>query len=142
VIPLRDVVLEEAYFHVCGDWQVAIAAKTLAASPEVLALPVRFVPVEAEMAAWVMEHRGVEQHRFERITQRDLVVYPITICHLDAEDADMIVDGAHRYAAAHYRFGRTRIRARIVPESIWRRYEVDAPPMMEEELAKGWSGIT
>jgi hypothetical protein len=141
-IPFEEALAssEVAFTHIFEGIPTSILTGRLIKDPRYLTLPVTTVAIDFEFAKFSLDYRGVERHRLERITTRDLVKYPVTMCEW-GDGSHLLVDGTHRYVRAAL-WGRTRIRARLVPITFWKEYEiVDAPPLPEHILLKMHSGI-
>jgi hypothetical protein len=128
MIDIRDIGLKEAIFtHIDDqDHQVDIAIDrlsnaTFAACAAGLLKCVQ-APVQKQIADYFVSHRGVEQHRLDRLDLKTLSTHPIIFGDWP-NGAHMLLDGHHRYVKA-YQLGLTQIKAVIVPEPAWRQYEI------------------
>ena len=100
-----------------------------------------FFPVEGQIADYFRTNRGIERHRLDRITAQVMRDKPIIFAELQGKH--LLVDGHHRYVKAHA-LGRTLIKSVVVPEKVWRLFEVDHagyPEFTSEQLINSFSGI-
>jgi hypothetical protein len=134
MLKLSDIGLYEQLFtHVYEGVATMIAAERMQKSEEYLALEIMMSPVEKHFAEWAMENRGVEQHRLERITPTELVS-PLCYCEfptpasLGGGISHLLVDGNHRYVKAAM-MGVKLLPARVAPETLWRKFQVEGIPL-------------
>lgn len=143
MIPLKDIGRTEPVFtHIDEDGitVTTFAVDRLKKAPEFLALEIVRTPVDAEGARFCREHRGVEQHRLDRITIDTITYNPVIYCNW-AGGTHLLIDGTHRYVKASM-LGLPFILARVVPEEIWRPFQVESMPLdMAKAFTSGFSGI-
>lgn len=147
MLKLKDIGLtEECFTHVHNGVVTMICVVRMRQDAEFLALPIFSTPVKEKFAKWCMEHRGIEQHRLDRIDAHSLSEYPLTYCNLPKgpdlpNGAHLLVDGNHRYVKAAM-LGMTEVPGRVVPENIWRRFQVgDVPIEIAEFFLAAPSGM-
>lgn len=140
MLKLSDIGLHEQVFtHVHEGVATMLAAERMQKSPEYRALEIVITPVEKDFAEWAMENRGIEQRRLERITLMHLVTSPLCYCNFQRPESlgggmsHLLVDGNHRYVKASM-LGMTALPARVAPETLWRKFQVDDIPMEVAEF--------
>jgi hypothetical protein len=89
------------------------------------------VKIDYQFAAFAITRRGIEPHRFERITPADIAQYPILLAHMpgvgrDTPDNHLIIDGSHRYVKAAT-LGWKTIPAYELPEELWKEFLIRIP---------------
>lgn len=143
MIKMRDIDPFEAVFTHIGEDKTSVlcvASQRLVAAPEFLELEIVRTPVDREFGRWAMENRGIEEHRLERITVAAIMTSPIAYIHMP-DHTHLLVDGSHRYVKASM-LGFQTILARVVPEEIWRKYEIEPMPLgLAKMFTSGFSGI-
>lgn len=98
--------------------------------------PIIQCPIDPTFVMFAMQHRGVEAHRWNRITPQDVCNYPILLAYMpgvgiDTPDQHLIIDGIHRYTrAAHW--GWTHLPAYELPEEFWEPYLIDIPQELND----------
>lgn len=98
----------------------------MAALPQIIEFP-----IDPVFAAFAMQHRGVEMHRWNRITPMDVAAYPILLAKMpgvgrDTPDSHLIIDGIHRYTRAAS-WGWQTMRGYELPEEFWSRFLIELP---------------
>jgi len=93
--------------------------------------PIVEVPIDPNFAAGAMVFRGVEQHRFERITPVDMAHYPLVVAHMPGTARDfpgelLLIDGSHRYCKA-WMLGWKTLRAYVLEPEEWEKFLVWVP---------------
>lgn len=83
--------------------------------------------IDMEFAATMPVRRGLEQHRLDRITVEDILVYPILLAHIPEREEHLIIDGSHRYFKAST-MGWPEIPAYVLEPDVWRNFLIDFPP--------------
>lgn len=137
---------EECFTHIYEGVATMFAVAQMKKSPEYLALEIFETPVELKFAEWVIKNRGVEQHRLDRITVQDLLAYPVTYCIFPTPESlgggfsHLLVDGSHRYVKAS-QLGFNTLFGRVVPENLWRKFQVEVPLELAKFFVEGPSGI-
>ncbi len=141
MIPLSGLDLREQLF----TWenpenaseQITWAVDRLAVDAEKHTWPVILMAIDPNFAEQLPVMRDLEAHRLTRLLELGIENWqPVLVCMMP-DNTGNIVDGNHRLFIAH-KLGLTEIRARIIPESIWREYVVDMPANLS---LTGWSGI-
>jgi hypothetical protein len=99
-------------------------------------IPIIKVKLDPVFAHWAMTRRGIEMHRFTRISKRIVKANPIVFAHMpgiarDADGEHLIIDGNHRYCRAVY-FGETHIRGYVLEPEHWEPFLVDVPAIFDE----------
>lgn len=96
-------------------------------------------PVERKWALDFLDHRGIEQHRLERI-QPEHLEEPIVYCAMP-DGTHLLVDGHHRYVAAAIHDVQW-IKSRILNYEQWSPFIVEGLPQFgRENLLNSFSGI-
>lgn len=142
---IEDIGLtEQCFTHVFEGQATMIAIERLLKDPDYLALEVVLTPVEEQFARYCMEHRGIEQRRLDRLGPEQLTQ---PICYLEFPRADMggmivhlMADGNHRYVKASM-LGFKELPGRIVPQAIWRKYQIAVPLAIAEMFIANESGV-
>jgi hypothetical protein len=98
------------------------------------------VPLTKEGALLCRNARGLEQHRYDRITEAVIDNLPVIFC-LQEDGTGLLVDGTHRYARA-WDLGYDEIRAYVLQPDQWKSFLlVVAEGLTAEELLKQDSGL-
>jgi hypothetical protein len=148
MLTLNDIGLHEQVFtHVYEGVATMVAAERMQKSDEYKALEIVVTPVEEHFAKWCMENRGIEQRRLDRITLQHLIISPLCYCEFPRPEslgggmAHMLTDGNHRYVKASM-LGMLALPARVAPETLWRKFQVDGIPVeIAEFFVENDSGI-
>lgn len=99
------------------------------------------VPVDPEMARWMVEHRGLEAHRLARLTPEIVAAVPPVIFCRQADDAWLLVDGTHRYVWLAER-GVKWILGYMAEPSDWEPFIVEPKPELTETVLRStYSGL-
>jgi hypothetical protein len=98
--------------------------------------PIIQCPIDLAFTMFAMQHRGIEAHRWNRITAHDVCNYPILLAHMpgvgiDTPDEHLIIDGIHRYTRAAY-WGWTHLPAYELPPELWEPYLIDIPQELND----------
>lgn len=97
------------------------------------------VSVTKEYVDHLLKYGGLEEHRLNRLTPL-CMLDPIVIMQW-TDGTCNVADGAHRYVKL-YQNGIFEIFAWLVPEKIWRNYEMESDTKYTtEKLLKSFSGI-
>ena len=88
-------------------------------------------PIDPMFAVYAMQHRGIEQHRFQRITPQDVAHYPVVLAHMpgvgkDTQGNHLIIDGSHRYCRA-FQLGWKTLRGYELSPAMWEPFLIDIP---------------
>jgi hypothetical protein len=121
--------LEELNFAVdrLNAWCVAAEVETV------------LTPVEVEFADLFIRERGIEFHRVERMTFKDLL-HPVIYCCMP-KGTHLLVDGHHRYVFSAM-IGQTEQRAHILTQEQWEPFLISGmPTFVRENIISGFSGI-
>ncbi len=94
--------------------------------PEILEFP-----IDPMFAVYAMQHRGIEQHRFQRITPQEIAHYPLVLAHIpgvgkDTKGSHLIIDGSHRYCRA-FQMGWKTLRGYELTTEMWEPYLINIP---------------
>lgn len=102
-------------------------------------IEVQDIPIEPWFTELCLNNRGLEKHRFERITEEAL---KIPTYWVGMEDGTyLLIDGTHRYAYAGTH-GKETILGVIVPEEIERAARLSIPKIKDFMAYKNrFSGI-
>lgn len=98
--------------------------------------PIIQCPIDKHFATYAMQHRGIEAHRWNRITPQDVCNFPILLAHfpgvgIDTAGEHLIIDGIHRYTrAAHW--GWTHVPAYELRPEFWGPYLIDIPEQLND----------
>ena len=142
MIPASDISHEVVFTHIDNVDGVErhFAVERMQKYLDQINYPISLVAVDKNFAHFCRVNRGIEQHRLDRIKISDLAKYPI-IMGSWPDGTTVTFDGHHRYVkAAMLNIG--AINARILPESIWRQFQIaDGPTLGEEFLKTKHSGI-
>lgn len=89
------------------------------------------VPVDPDMARWMVEHRGLEAHRLARLTPEIVAEAPPVIFCKQADGTWLLVDGTHRYLwlAEH---GVKWVLGYMAEPSDWEPFIVEPNPELTE----------
>lgn len=100
--------------------------------------PVIVFPTDLNFARFMLAQRGIEPHRYDRITPQDVIAYPIIMAKMpgvgrDTPDDHLIIDGNHRYCKAVLQWGWKEMQAYELSEDIWSKYLVSVPDWLNEK---------
>ena len=146
MIPWQEVMKEIVFSNIDKKGELTIVAvERLLKDKEYIKIKPIPVAVLEDSAKTCFINNGVEPHRLARLAAEDVITHPVT--YLDMSDGThLLADGNHRYVKA-YLLRMSRLPARLVPEKLWRRYQVKmfdhnlSPEIVREVLAGGFSGI-
>lgn len=94
------------------------------------------VPINHQFARHVVQYNGLEEHRYNRITNEVILSSPVIYATLrlrpgEDEPFHILIDGSHRYAwAAAHRW--TEIPAIILAPEQWEPFLIDVPEDITE----------
>ena len=109
-----------------GDNKVRhFAITTLNKSPLVLGIPPNLAPIDHSCLSFLLEKRGLEHHRLDRITKDIIFGDPIIMAEWDK--TWLILDGNHRFAKA-IMLDMKVIPARFLPRTIWEQFLIEGTP--------------
>lgn len=96
-------------------------------------IPIIRVPIDYVFAQFAFTYRGIEQHRFERITKRQIKTNPIVLAHMpgvgrDTTGEHLMIDGTHRYCKAAM-LGMEHIHAYELQPEHWEPFLVHVPEL-------------
>lgn len=146
-LQFRDMDPREPIFtHVDTDTGVTthMASTRMARRAEVELLAGRIqgalIPIDDSFVEFCLSHRGIEQHRLQRL-ERHHLLSPMTFC-VWQDGSHLLVDGSHRYVR-HKHFGMKRGRALILPAEVWREYVIEGGEQVTDldALVNSFSGI-
>jgi hypothetical protein len=99
------------------------------------------VQLDPILAVFLVQHRGVERHRIDRLMETDPETWePIVFC-MQADETGLLVDGTHRYVVALLKETWVIPQAVIVAYPDWRPYTVDAPRWDPDSVMSTPSGL-
>lgn len=101
--------------------------------------PIIEVPIDQTFAQFCIRARGVEPHRWNRITPQDVCHYPILMAVMpgvgrDTKDSHLIIDGIHRYTRAAA-WGWPSVRGYELQPEFWQQYLVRVPDEVNRQQA-------
>lgn len=96
-------------------------------------IPIIRTRIDPIFAMFAVKYRGVEQHRFARITKRQIKTNPIVLAHMpgigrDTTGEHLMIDGTHRYCKAAM-LGMEHIHAYELQPEHWEPFLIDIPEM-------------
>jgi len=105
-------------------------------------VPIIRVPIDMPFARYCMVHRGVEKHRYDRITKRQIMANPVIVARIpgvgkDAElEEHLIIDGAHRYCKAAHHFRMNSVLGYELQPYQWEPFLIRVPDAIDERTAR------
>jgi hypothetical protein len=128
---------DECFTHVDGNVQTTWNATQVYQWCVDHNIEVVRTPVDLDQAQWLIENRGVEAERIERLKKAppEVIARPVVFIYDQTDDSHiLLVDGTHRYVLlAGWRI--PYIRTYIVEREMVKQFIIeDSPEMSNDEL--------
>ena len=143
MIPVSDLALGETLFtHIdpVDGSQTNLAIGRLVRHVIDADLPTKSVVLTLSDAKNIVMHRGLERHRYDRLTL-ELCKIPLVFCHWP-DKSWLLADGNHRYVRLVLEFQIRWTQAYLLEQDVWQDYVVDGKPSIDPKtLLRSFSGI-
>ena len=91
------------------------------------------VPLTVENAVQIVQQRGLEQHRFDRLTV-EMCAEPLIFAHMP-DDTWLLIDGNHRYVKMVLQYYSKIAIAYLVEKEVWDKHLVKTELTMDQVMA-------